>query len=218
MKRTFRRRLLRNAASRWAQSTSSGEFGNDTACEQNTCFTRYCCAAPWRCPRPHRRRTSACWISTLPANRSYPSKQARGSTTYDGKLPSGYQFAFRVQEMDRDALAVYSCDAGKLFRGGYIFDPRTKPMPRRCTQPIKKRVTRELGAPSYDFASKRPSQKNERHRRHPVAHRHPSRILERRNSEAHASVAAPSKDRGWRVSLSYTANSHLDEGSLSTGT
>jgi hypothetical protein len=32
-----------------------------------------------------------------------------------------------------------------------------------------------------------------------------------KNSEAHASVAAPSKDRGWRVSLSYTARSHLKE-------
>jgi hypothetical protein len=64
-------------------------------------------------------------------------EQARGSKTYDGKLPSGYHFAFRVREMDRDALAVYACDAGKFFRGATSSNPRTKPMPRRCTQPSK---------------------------------------------------------------------------------
>src|SRR5262245_16645566 len=47
---------------------------------------------------------------------------ARGGMPYEGKLPSGYQFAFRAREMDRDAVAVYSCKDGKFFRGAYIFD------------------------------------------------------------------------------------------------
>lgn len=142
---------------------------------------------------------------------------ARGAATYDGKLPSGYQFAFRVREMDRDALAVYACDAGKFYRGGYIFEPKDEADATALYATLKKRVTRELGAPSYDFASKE-------HRKKmsdigATLSRTDTQVAfwNARNSEAHASVAAPSKDRGWRVSLSYTANSHLDEGSLATG-
>ena len=145
-------------------------------------------------------------------------EQARGSTTYDGKLPSGYHFAFRVREMDRDALAVYACDAGKFFRGGYIFEPKDEADATALYTAVKKRVTRELGTPSYDFASKQ-------HRKKmsdigATLSRADTQVAfwNAKNSEAHASVAAPSKDRGWRVSLSYTANSHLDEGSLATGT
>jgi hypothetical protein len=138
-------------------------------------------------------------------------EQTLGSTRFDGKLPSGYQFAFRTREMDRDALAVYACDGGKFYRGGYIFDARDEADAAALYAAIKKRVTRELGAPSYDFASKA-------HRKKMTdAGATLSRVdtlvafWDAKNSEAHASVAAPSKDRGWRVSLSYTARSHLEE-------
>lgn len=138
-------------------------------------------------------------------------EQARGSTTFDGKLPSGYQFAFRTREMDRDALVVYACDGGKFYRGGYIFDAKDEADAAALYAVIKKRVTRELGAPSYDFASK------EHRKKMSDAGATLSRVdtlvafWDAKNSEAHASVAAPSKDRGWRVSLSYTARSHLEE-------
>jgi hypothetical protein len=138
-------------------------------------------------------------------------EQALGSTKFDGKLPSGYQFAFRTREMDRDALAVYACDGGKFYRGGYIFDAKDEADAAALYVAIKKRVTRELGAPSYDFASK------EHRKKMTDAGATLSRVdtlvafWDARNSEAHASVAAPSKDRGWRVSLSYTARSHLAE-------
>lgn len=135
----------------------------------------------------------------------------RGSTTFDGKLPSGYQFAFRTREMDRDALAVYACDGGQFFRGGYIFEAQDEADATRLYAALKRRVTSELGAPSYDFASKE-------HRKKmsdvgATLSRTDMQVAfwNGKNSEAHASVAAPSKDRGWRVSLSYTANSHLDE-------
>lgn len=135
---------------------------------------------------------------------------AQGSGAFDGKLPSGYQFAFPVRNLDRDALAVYSCENGKLFRGGYIFDAKDEADATALYSAIKKRVTRERGTPSYDFAS--------------AAHRKKmtdagamlSRVdtlvafWDGEKSEAHASVAEPSKDRGWRVSLSYTANSHVE--------
>ncbi|GFE79472.1 hypothetical protein GCM10011487_14720 [Steroidobacter agaridevorans] len=146
-----------------------------------------------------------------PCDRVVALEEARGSGPFDGKLPSGYQFAFRIRELDRDALAVYSCDGGKLFRGGYIFDVKDEADAAALYATIKKRVTRERGTPSYDFAS--------------AAHRKKmsdagatlSRVdmmvafWDGPTSEAHASVAEPSKDRGWRVSLSYTANSHVKE-------
>lgn len=146
-----------------------------------------------------------------PCDRIAPLEAARGSSSYQGKLPSGYQFAFQVREMDRDALAVYSCDGGKFFRGGYIFDAKNEADATALYTAIKKRITRERGAPSYDFAS--------------AAHRkkmsNVGATLSRvdtlvafwngETSEAHASVAEPSKDRGWRVSLSYTANTHVPE-------
>ena len=136
---------------------------------------------------------------------------ARGSTTFDGKLPSGYQFAFRVREMDRDALAVYACEDGKFFRGGYVFDVRDGAAATALYTAIKKRLNGELGAPSYDFASKE-------HRKKmsdvgATLSRSDTQVAfwNAGKSEAHASVAEPSKDRGWRVSLSYTAKSHLKE-------
>jgi hypothetical protein len=136
---------------------------------------------------------------------------ARGSTKLEGKLPSGYQFAFRTREMDRDALAVYSCEHGKFYRGGYIFDVNGEADAVVLYLAIKQRVTRELGAPSYDFASK------EHRKKMTDAGATLSRVdtlvafWDAKNSEAHASVAEPRKNSGWRVSLSYTAKSHLDE-------
>ena len=50
------------------------------------------------------------------------TEAARGATPFEGRLPSGYQFAFHVREMDRDALAVYTCKDKKVFRGAYIFN------------------------------------------------------------------------------------------------
>jgi hypothetical protein len=136
---------------------------------------------------------------------------ARGSTKFDGKLPSGYQFALRIREMNRDALAVYACDGGKFYRGGYIFDATDEADAAALYGALKKRVTGELGAPSYDFASK------EHRKKMTDVGATLSRVdtlvafWDAPKSEAHASVAAPSKDRGWRVSLSYTARSHLKE-------
>jgi hypothetical protein len=146
-----------------------------------------------------------------PCDRIVALESSRGSQSYDGKLPSGYQFAFRTQELDRDALVVYSCDGGKLFRAGYIFDANNEADAAALYSAIKRRVTRERGTPSYDFAS--------------AAHRKKmtdvgatlSRVdmlvafWDGETSEAHASVAEPAKERGWRVSLSYTANTHLEE-------
>jgi hypothetical protein len=145
-----------------------------------------------------------------PCDRIVAMESARGSASFEGKLPSGYQFAFRTQELDRDALVVYSCDGGKLFRAGYIFDAKDEADAATLYSAIKRRVTRERGTPSYDFAS--------------AAHRKKmadvgatlSRVdtlafWDGETSEAHASVAEPAKERGWRVSLSYTANTHLEE-------
>ena len=138
-------------------------------------------------------------------------EQARGSAKFDGKLPSGYQFAFRTREMERDALVVYACDSGKFYRGGYIFEAQDEADASALYAAIKKRVNGELGAPSYDFASK------EHRKKMTDAGATLSRadtlvaFWDAKNSEAHASVAAPAKDRGWRVSLSYTARSHLNE-------
>lgn len=146
-----------------------------------------------------------------PCERVPVLEATRGSQTFDGKLPSGYQFAFRTRELDRDALVVYSCDGGKLFRAGYIFDAKNEADAAALYASLKKRVTRERGSPSYDFAS--------------AAHRKKmsdvGATLSRvdtlvafwtgETSEAHASVAEPSKDHGWRVSLSYTANTHVKE-------
>lgn len=136
---------------------------------------------------------------------------ARGSTHFDGKLPSGYQFAFRTREMDRDALVVYACDHGTFYRGGYIFDAKDEADAAAIYAALKKRLTREFGAPTYDFASK------EHRKKMSDVGATLSRVdmmvafWNAGKSEAHASVAAPSKDRGWRVSLSYTARSHLKE-------
>jgi hypothetical protein len=129
---------------------------------------------------------------------------ARGAKPFDGKPLSGYQFAFRVREMDRDAVVGYSCNDGKFFRGAYIFDVNDGEDATQLYTAIKRRVTKELGAPSYDFASA------EHRRKMREAGAELSRsdtqvaFWDAKHSEAHASVAEPARDRGWRVSLSYT--------------
>jgi hypothetical protein len=136
---------------------------------------------------------------------------ALGSKPYEAKLPSGYQFAFRTREMDREAVIGYSCRDGQFFRGAYIFDAENGEDATRLYTALKRRVTGELGAPYYDFASAE-------HRRKmtevgATLTRADTQVAfwKTNVSEAHASVAEPSKDRGWRVSLSYTALSALEE-------
>jgi hypothetical protein len=136
---------------------------------------------------------------------------ARGSLTFDGKLPSGYQHAFRARDMDRDVVIGYSCKDGKFFRGAYIFEAKDGEDATQLYTALKRRVTKELGAPYYDFASAE-------HRRKmqdvgATLSRADTQVAfwDAGKSEAHASVAEPSQDRGWRVSLSYTAKSALEE-------
>jgi hypothetical protein len=136
---------------------------------------------------------------------------AQGSLKFEGKLPSGYQFAFRTRELDRDALAVYSCENGRFFRGAYIFDVKDEADATQLYTALKRRTTRELGAPSYDFASREHRKKMTDAGATLSLTDTQVAFWDAKNAEAHASVAAPSKDRGWRVSLSYTANSHLAE-------
>jgi hypothetical protein len=146
-----------------------------------------------------------------PCDRIAAMEASRGSQSFEGKLPSGYQFAFQIRELDRDALAVYSCDDGKLFRGGYIFNAKDEADATALYATIKKRVTRERGTPTYDFAS--PTHRKKMSDVGATLSRVDTLVAFWNGpaSEAHASVAEPSKDRGWRVSLSYTANSHVKE-------
>ena len=136
---------------------------------------------------------------------------ARGSQPFVGKLPSGYHYAFKAREFDRDVVIGYTCPDGKFTRGAYIFDVKDGDEATQLYTAVKQRVTNELGAPYYDFASKE-------HRRKmqevgAALSRADTQVAfwKAKNSEAHASVAEPSRDRGWRVSLSYTANSALEQ-------
>jgi hypothetical protein len=130
---------------------------------------------------------------------------ARGSTTFDERLPSGFQFAFRGREMNRDVVIAYSCRDGRFFRGAYIFAAKDEADASGLYKTLKQRVTRERGAPSYDFASREYRQKMQSIGA--TLSRSDTEVAFWNNghSEAHASVAAPSGERGWRVSLSYTA-------------
>lgn len=130
---------------------------------------------------------------------------ARGTTAIEGSLPSGFQFAFRGKELDRDVVFAYACRDGKFFRGAYIFAVPDEATATAVYRTLKQRVTRELGKPSYDFASA------EHRKKMQDAGATLSRtdiqvaFWEDKRAEAHASVAEPSGERGWRVSLSYTA-------------
>jgi hypothetical protein len=135
---------------------------------------------------------------------------ARGSAPFSERLPSGFQFAFRGRELNRDVVIAYACRDGRFFRGAYIFNARDEADASSVYKALKQRVTRERGAPSYDFASTGYRQKMKAVGA--TLSRSDTEVAFWNNghSEAHASVAAPSGERGWRVSLSYTAESAVD--------
>jgi hypothetical protein len=138
-------------------------------------------------------------------------ESALGSKPFEGKLPSGYQFAFRHRDFDRDVVIGYACRDGKFYRGAYIFDARDQADASQIYRELKRRTTRNLGAPYYDFASAEHRRKvSEVGATLSIAD---TQVAFWKNDryEAHASVAEPSKDRGWRVSLSFTALSALEE-------
>jgi hypothetical protein len=130
---------------------------------------------------------------------------ARGSSAFDERLPSGFQFAFKGREMDRDVVIAYACRDGRFFRGAYIFAAKDEADASALYRAIKQRVTRERGRPSFDFASAGYRQKMKAVGA--TLSRADTEVAFWNNghSEAHASVAEPSGERGWRVSLSYTA-------------
>jgi hypothetical protein len=134
------------------------------------------------------------------------SKEAAlGSTPYTEQLPSGFQYAFRNREADRDVIVGYACRDGHFFRGAYIFMVKDEADATAVYSALKRRVTKERGKPSYDFASAeyRNKMKSVGATLAPVDTQ--VAFWNNGHSEAHASVAAPSGTRGWRVSLSYTA-------------
>lgn len=146
-----------------------------------------------------------------PCDRIVALEAARGLLSFDGELPSGYQFAFLTREFDREVLVVYACDGGKLFRAGYIFEATDEADAAALYATLKKRVSRERGSPSYDFAS--PTHRKKMTELGATLSPHDTRVSfwNGDTSEAHASVTEPTQGRGWRVSLSYTANTHLEE-------
>lgn len=134
------------------------------------------------------------------------SKEAAlGSSPYTEQLPSGFQYAFHNREMDRDVIVAYACREGRFFRGAYIFMVKDEADATALYSALKRRVTKERGKPSYDFASAeyRNKMKSIGAKLAPVDTQ--VAFWNNGHSEAHVSVAAPSGTRGWRVSLSYTA-------------
>jgi hypothetical protein len=130
---------------------------------------------------------------------------ARGSGAFDERLPSGYQYAFRARFMDHDTVVGYSCRDGVFFRGAYIFDVADQAEATRLYRQLKQRVTRERGAPSYDFASAEYRQKMAAVGATLSVVDTQVAFWDGKRDEAHLSVAEPSRGHGWRVSLSYTA-------------
>jgi hypothetical protein len=135
---------------------------------------------------------------------------ARGTRVLDERLPSGFQYAFRDRELDRDVVVAYACRDGKFYRGAYIFAVPDEATASAVYRALKQRVTRELGQPSYDFASAEYRKKMQD--AGATLSRADTQVAfwEGKHSEAHASVAEPSGERGWRVSLSYTAHGAED--------
>ncbi|MEP7242807.1 MAG: hypothetical protein ABI885_03885 [Gammaproteobacteria bacterium] len=131
---------------------------------------------------------------------------AQGSTPFDAQLPSGYEYAFRGRFENHDVVFGYSCRAGALYRGAYIFDVRDQAEASALYRQLKKRVTRERGKPTYDFASNEYRQKMAAVGATLSATDTEVAFWNGKRDEAHLSVAEPSKTRGWRVSLSYTAD------------
>jgi hypothetical protein len=137
---------------------------------------------------------------------------ALGSTPYTEQLPSGFQYAFNNREMGRDVIVGYACKDGRFFRGAYIYRVKDGADATRLYNEIKRRVTKERGKPSYDFASAeyRNKMKAIGAKLDPVDTQ--VAFWNNGHSEAHASVAAPSGTRGWRVSLSDTYSAEGSEG------
>jgi hypothetical protein len=130
---------------------------------------------------------------------------AQGSATFDERLPSGYQFAFRGRFAEHDTVIGYSCRDGAFFRGAYIFDVRDQAEATRLYRQLKQRVTRERGKPSFDFASAEYRQKMAAVGATLSLVDTQVAFWDGKRDEAHLSVAEPSRGHGWRVSLSYTA-------------
>jgi hypothetical protein len=133
---------------------------------------------------------------------------AQSSTPVEEQLPSGYQYAFHTRFMDRDAVVGYSCKDGAFFRGAYIFQARDQADASSLYKKLKQRVTHERGAPSYDFASS--EYRNKMHAVGATLSEADKQVAfwNGKRDEAHLSVGQPSGTRGWRVSLSYTAEGH----------
>ena len=79
---------------------------------------------------------------------------AQGSSPLEGELPSGYEHAFRGRHLDRDVVIGYSCRVGTFYRGAYIFEAKDEADASALYRRLKQMVTKERGAPSYDFASR----------------------------------------------------------------
>jgi len=131
---------------------------------------------------------------------------AQGSTRFDAQLPSGYNYAYRGRFENHDVVFGYSCRDSALYRGAYIFDVGNQAEASALYRQLKKRVTRERGKPSYDFASNEYRQKMAAVGATLSVTDTEVAFWNGKRDEAHLSVAEPSKSRGWRVSLSYTAN------------
>ena len=131
---------------------------------------------------------------------------AQGSGPFDERLPSGYQFAFRGRFVDHDTVIGYSCRDGVFYRGAYIFDVADQAEATQLYRVLKQRVTRERGAPSYDFASGEYRQKMKAVGATLSLVDTQVAFWNGKRDEAHLSAAEPSRGHGWRVSLSYTAN------------
>src|SRR5262245_22448625 len=133
-------------------------------------------------------------------------ESAQGSTAFDERLPSGYQFAFRSRFADHDMVIGYSCRDGVFFRGAYIFDVKDQAEATQLYRKLKQQVTRERGKPSYDFASAEYRQKMAAVGATLDLVDTQVAFWSGKRDEAHLSAAEPSRGHGWRVSLSYTAN------------
>jgi hypothetical protein len=129
----------------------------------------------------------------------------RGALPFEERLPSGYQYAFRGQYLDRDAVIVYACRDGTFFRGGYILAAQSEADASALYRKLKQTVSRERGAPSYDFASSEYRQKMQSIGATLSKADTEVAFWNDAHSEAHLSVGEPSGSRGWRVTLSYTA-------------
>ena len=133
-------------------------------------------------------------------------ESAQGSTSFDERLPSGYQFAFRGRFADHDTVIGYSCRDGVFFRGAYIFDVKDQAEATQLYRQLKQRVTRDRGKPSYDFASAEYRQKMAAVGATLALVDTQVAFWNSKRDEAHLSAAEPSRGHGWRVSLSFTAN------------